>query len=140
MSTNEPIASHRSIKSGSNRSFGLVFSSFFAIVAVAPAFSGGTMRVWAIVVAFCFLTVALFAPKWLGRLNSLWFRFALLLNRFITPVVMGLLYAILFVPTGLILKAQGKDFLRLKWQPDAGTYWIERPPPAPEPKSMTRQF
>jgi hypothetical protein len=44
------------------------------------------------------------------------------------------------LPTGLVMRALGKDPLRLKRQPDANSYWIERRPPGPAPKSMKDQF
>jgi hypothetical protein len=42
------------------------------------------------------------------------------------------------VPIGLIV--QRKDPLRLKRDPAAATYWIERDPPGPPRGSMSRQF
>jgi hypothetical protein len=44
------------------------------------------------------------------------------------------------LPTGLIMRALGKDPLRLKRRPDANSYWIERHPPGPAHKSMKDQF
>jgi hypothetical protein len=40
----------------------------------------------------------------------------------------------------LLLRALGKDLLRLKREPDARTYWIAREPPGPAPGSMSKQF
>jgi hypothetical protein len=40
----------------------------------------------------------------------------------------------------LILRLLGKDLLRLRRDPGAPTYWIERNPPGPEPESMANQF
>jgi hypothetical protein len=34
----------------------------------------------------------------------------------------------------------GKDPLRLKRDPAAATYWIERTPPGPKPESLGDQF
>jgi hypothetical protein len=34
----------------------------------------------------------------------------------------------------------GKDMLRLKWRPDADSYWIPRQPPGPAPETMKDQF
>jgi hypothetical protein len=44
------------------------------------------------------------------------------------------------VPIGLILRATGKDPLRLKFDRDAKSYWIPRDPPGPAPDSMPHQF
>jgi len=44
------------------------------------------------------------------------------------------------LPTGLVMRAMGKDLLRLKREPDAASYWIVRAPPGPAPESMKDQF
>ncbi len=38
------------------------------------------------------------------------------------------------LPTGLVMRAMGKDLLRLKRDPDADSYWIVRQPPGPAPE------
>jgi hypothetical protein len=43
-------------------------------------------------------------------------------------------------PIGLVLRLLGKDPLRLRFDPDVRTYWIERQPPGPAPETMTNQF
>jgi len=55
-------------------------------------------------------------------------------------VVMFLLFATTIVPLGLIRRALGKDSLRLRFDPDAPSYWIPREPPGPAPESMKNQF
>ena len=44
------------------------------------------------------------------------------------------------LPIGLIMRARGKDPLRLKRPSDANTYWIARQPPGPAPETMKDQF
>ncbi len=44
------------------------------------------------------------------------------------------------LPMAVLLLAIGKDILHLKRDPAAASYWIAREPPAPAPKSMTKQF
>jgi hypothetical protein len=38
------------------------------------------------------------------------------------------------------MRAFGKDFLRLRLDGDAKSYWIDRTPPGPPPQSMRNQF
>jgi hypothetical protein len=140
MSTNELNVSHRRVKTSSNRSFGLVFTGFLAVIACGPLLAGGAIRLWAAVLAVCCLAVALVAPRLLGPFNQLWSRLGLLLSHVVSPVVMGLVYAMVIVPMGLILKSTGRDLLRLNWDPRAPSYWVERTPPAPQPGSMSKQF
>jgi hypothetical protein len=72
--------------------------------------------------------------------NRLWFRFGLLLSRVVNPLVMGLLFYFTVTPIGLIMRALGKDPLRLRFDRGARTYWIDRQPPGPEPETMRQQF
>jgi hypothetical protein len=96
---------------------------------VWPWAKGGLPRWWAVVFAVAFLVAGLFAPRVLAPLNKLWFRFWLLLNRVINPIVMAIVFVGAIVPTGLLLRAFGKDLLRLKRQPGSDSYWIVREPP-----------
>jgi len=36
------------------------------------------------------------------------------------------------------MRAMGKDFLRLRLDPTAKSYWIDRTPPGPPPQSMKK--
>lgn len=125
---------------GSERSFGLVFAAFFTLIALWPLKSGGDIRLWAVGLAGAFLVVSLTAPKLLKPLNLLWFKFGLVLHKIMTPLIMGLLFFVTVVPTGLLMRASGKDPMRLKRDPAATSYWIKRDPPGPAPASMKNQF
>ena len=72
--------------------------------------------------------------------TRLWHRFGLLLNRLVSPLALALVFYLTVTPTGLIMRALGKDPLRLKRDRDAASYWIMRDPPGPAPDSMPRQF
>jgi hypothetical protein len=63
-----------------------------------------------------------------------------LLHKVVNPIVMALMFFGAVLPTGVVMRALGKDPLRLKWQPDGNSYWIERRPPGPTPESMKDQF
>ena len=43
-------------------------------------------------------------------------------------------------PIGLLMRTFGKDPLRLAFDKDSHTYWIDRTPPGPPPESLTDQF
>jgi saxitoxin biosynthesis operon SxtJ-like protein len=140
MAMNEPFVSYRKVKVGSDRSFGLIFATLFAVIGLWPAISGGQRRWLSLVIAGLLLAAALFRPRLLAPLNRLWFRLGLVLHHVINPVLMALIYFGCIVPIGFILKLCGKDPLRLKRDPEAATYWIAREPPGPAPGSMAKQF
>ena len=62
MAANEPVVSHRKVVAGSDRSFGLVFAGFFALVALLPAIHGAPVRWWALGLALAFAAVAFAVP------------------------------------------------------------------------------
>ena len=139
--THETSAHNADIKMGSERGFGIVFGVVFLIIALLPLWKGADIRLWALGVSAVFFAVAFIFPRILRPLNLLWFKFGLLLGKIMTPIVMGFLFIVTFVPMGLIVRyIAKKDLLRLKLEPDSESYWIKRDPPGPEPASMKFQF
>ena len=124
----------------SNRSFGLVFAAVFLIVTLWPLWSGAPVRRWAACIAMIFAVIAFAAPRLLEWPNRLWHRLGVLLHHIVSPVALALVFYLAIIPTGLVMRLFGKDFLRLKLDPQAKSYWIERTPAGPAPDSMKNQF
>lgn len=140
MDTHHENLSRRAVKTGSDRSFGFVFAVVFSVVAFWPLLEGTPPRWWALLIAMVFLVLALVRPSLLAPLNRAWTRFGLLLHHIVNPIVMGLLFFLVFAPMGIAMRFLGKDLLRLKLDKAAKSYWIERSPPGPDPKTMNNQF
>jgi hypothetical protein len=119
------------------KSFGIVFSIVFSIVALYPLINGDSFRVWALIISVIFLLLAYVAPNILGIPNKLWFKFGILLGSIIAPIVMALVYFLTVLPTGLIMRLLGKDLLKQKLDKNAKSYWLERSEPM---GSMKNQF
>lgn len=128
------------VQIGSEKGFGIVFAVVFLIVALWPLPFGGTVRLWALAVAAALVGIAYLVPRLLRPFNLVWFRFGLLLHKIVNPVVMGLIFFGAVLPTGLLMRLFGKDPLRLGFDKDAASYWIDRDPPGPDPSSMRNQF
>ena len=128
------------IQRSSDRSFGLVFAVVFAIVGCWPLLGGNAVRWWALAIAAAFLGIALARPVLLAPLNAAWTRLGLLLHRIVNPIVMGLVFFFVVTPTGLIMRALGKDAMRRRFDRDAESYWAPRDGGSPEPETMKRQF
>jgi hypothetical protein len=140
MSTNESVISHRKVKESSDRAFGLVFAAVFGLLGVWPWLLAGQPRLWALVAAALFLAAAFLIPRALTPLNFIWKKIGLALHHVTNPIIMGLVYFVAIVPIGLIMRARGKDLLRLKFDRAASSYWILRDPPGPKRGSMAKQF
>jgi len=122
---------------GSARGFGLVMAAALLIISLLPLLSDGSVRWWLAAIALCFAVLAVVAPKVLAPLNKIWFRFGLLLGAIVAPVVMGLLFFLVVTPTGLIMRALGKDPLRQRPGRSLESHWITRHEAV---GSMKRQF
>jgi Saxitoxin biosynthesis operon protein SxtJ len=136
----EDFSRTHEVKASSNRGFGWVFTAFFAIIAVWPLVSGGKVRWWLLFVAAALALVTIAAPKLLAVPNRLWLRLGLLLNRIISPIVLAFLFYFVVTPMGALMRAFGKDGLRLRRSISDTSYWIKRNPPGPKPESMNHQF
>ena len=128
------------VKGSSNRSFGVVFAIVFALIGLLPLLVGGGVRVWSLAVCALFLVCALVFPSVLAPLNRLWLRFGLLLHKIVSPLVLGIMFYLVITPIGLLLRSFGKDPLRVAFDKQASSYWIERVPPGPSPESFKDQF
>ena len=124
----------------SDRSFGLVFTAFFALVALWPVFHGKPLRWWALSLSAGFLVVALARPSLLHGLNVLWMRLAVLMSKVVNPIITGIMFYLVFTPVAILLRWRGKDPLRLHYDSQAPTYWLSRKPPGPAPETMSNQF
>jgi hypothetical protein len=136
----EDFARPDEVTVGSDRNFGLTFAVLLGVIGLWPLIHGAAPRLWAVVPALVFLFAALLRPVVLAPLKLVWMRFGLVLHAIITPVIMGLIFFLAVTPTGLIMRALGKDMLRLKRDPAATSYWIVRDPPGPPPGSIHNQF
>lgn len=124
----------------SERSFGLVFTAVFAILGLLPWLRGRGAAWWLIAVAGLFAGVTLGAPRLLAPLNRLWFRLGLLLSRVVNPLVVGILFFLVVLPTALFRRMMRRDPLGLSWSEGEKSYWVERKPPGPSPETMKNQF
>ena len=123
------------IKISSNRSFGIVFFIVFSLIALYPLLKGNDLRIWSLVISFIFLALGLINSKILTPLNRLWFKFGLLLGRFISPLIMGIIFFIVVTPIGIIMRLLKKDLLNLKYNKKE-TYWINKSGPKSKMKNQ----
>ncbi|GAA6140057.1 hypothetical protein NBRC116583_38040 [Arenicella sp. 4NH20-0111] len=110
----------------SERSFGLIFAAIFLCIALFPLIFGEPLRQWAMILMGAFGLPALIFPKALRPLNIAWVHFGQFMHRIVNPILMGLIFFVAVLPTGLMLKLFGKDPMRRKMDPNATTYWIPR--------------
>jgi len=136
----EDLHREQHVEGSSDRAFGIVFAVVFVLIGIWPLLSGSAVRWWALGVALAFALTAAIRPALLAPMNRAWMRLGLFLGKVISPIALGILFFLVLVPIGLVMRVVGKDPLRLKRDAGAPSYWISRTPPGPPPDSMKNQF
>src|SRR5262245_61186405 len=108
------------------RSFGFILAAGFTVVALVPLIRGHSPRSWIFGLAILFGAAGLIVPTVLAPVYRLWMRLGEFLAWVNTRVILTIVYYVLIVPTGLVLRMRGKDPMRLKFEPDAATYRVNR--------------
>ena len=123
------------VKLSSNRNFGVVFFIVFLLIGLYPLLKGNDLRIWSLIISFIFLVLGLINSRILTPLNRLWFKFGLLLGKFISPIIMGIIFFIVVTPIGIIMRLFKKDLLNLKFNKKE-TYWIDKKGPKSKMKNQ----
>jgi len=120
------------------RSFGLILAAGFTVIAIVPSIRGHNLRMWALVLGLMLGTTGLVLPAILRPLYGGWMKLGEVLAWVNTRIILSLLYYIVIVPTGVIMRMRGKDMMRLKLERDAETYRVLRR--KREASHMLRQY
>ncbi len=110
----------------SNKKFGYFFTLIFLII-TGYFFLNKSLN---LAYVFATISITLFfitivKADLLSYPNKLWIQFGLLLGMIISPIVLGVLFFVLFTPTAIIMKLFGRDELRIKFKRNT-SYWIVR--------------
>ena len=108
----------------SNKSLGIVFSIFFLILSLYPLLNGDDVKITLLIVSLIFLILGLIKSEILTPLNIIWFRFGIFLGKFVSPLVMGIIFFLVITPTAFIMRLRGKNLLILK-KNNNKSYWIK---------------
>ena len=114
------------IKLSSNKSFGIVFFIVFLIIALWPLKSGYDIRIIPLLTSLTFLILGFFNSNLLKPLNFIWMKLGLMLGKFMNPIILGFIYYLTVVPTGLIFKILNKNLLNIKKKNDQKSYWVKK--------------
>tara|TARA_B100000886_G_C20382950_1_gene474736 strand:+ start:134 stop:523 length:390 start_codon:yes stop_codon:yes gene_type:complete len=126
---------HKEVKIGSNRSFGIVFSIVFLLIALYPLINGENLRLWSLIISIVFIVLGIINSNLLKPLNKLWFKFGLLLGKIISPFVMGIIFFIVVTPIAILMRLLRKDLLNLKFNKN-NSYWIQKSGPKSKMKNQ----
>lgn len=86
------------------------------------------------------LLSGLFIPIILRPLYIVWMSFAAILGYIMTRIILTVIFCLLFIPVGTILRILRKDVLKESFDLNVESYWIKRSDDKFDPVSAERQF
>ena len=120
------------------RRFGLTMAGAVVLIfGLLPAVFSPGMSAWPWLTGVVLIIWALSAPSSLRPLYLRWMWLAVRLGWFGNTVVLSLVYFLMFLPLGLLMRAFGRDSMRRNWDPSAESY---RVPSANAVQRMERPF
>ncbi len=141
-SFHEDFSRAEDVQGSTDRGFGLTVGGILLLIAAVRTYlhGFGWLQPTLGVIGLALIALGLVAPRSLSGLNRAWTRLGLILFRVVNPVVLGLVYFVVLVPLGLVMRVSRRDPLNLKFDPRAESYWVVREPPGPAPETMINQF
>lgn len=132
----------RAIKSGRKelREFGITLGIILALLAALFLWREKDFYPYLFILAGLFLIFGAGAPIVLKPLQKAWMALAVLLGWLMTRVVLVILFYGVFTPIGFVPRLFGAQFLELKWNRSAKSYWIAREPEAAGKADYERPF
>ena len=128
------------VKMGSNRSFGVVFIIVFGAIGIWAPPDLAFLKLSSFGIAILLVLATVCYPHVLTPFNRIWFKFGLILNRLLNPILMMILYYFTVTPIALLMRFFGSRPLDLEFDNTAESYWINRKPKGPSPETMKNQF
>ena len=110
----------------------VVFGLFF------PWLLGVGLPLWPWIVSAVLVAWGLVAPATLGPVYKGWMRFGLLLNRIVSPLVLGVMFFLIIAPVALVMRMAGRDPMARKLDRHADSYRVPSHPATKE--QMERPF
>ncbi len=114
------------------RDFGLAFGAIIAVLfgLLLPWLFGYQFPWWPWIIAVLFGSWALAAPMTLNPVYRLWMKFGLAINAVVSRVVLAVVFYLVVLPTGMILRLRGRDPMQRKLDKQAKSYrTVSRPAP-----------
>ena len=110
----------------SDRKFGLMFAVVFGVSGAWLILKHDGRAPWFFSGGLLFLLAAVFTPAVLGPLNKIWMKLGEFLHKMVSPVILGVIFYLLFTPIGVVRRFLGIDALKLRYEPKRQSYWNNR--------------
>jgi len=122
------------------RKFGITVGSVLLTIGVMLFLSDKSSFIYFGAIGFLLVFFGIIYPAILKPLNKIWMILAVILGWFSSRAILILLFYIVLMPLGFFLRISGKDFLKLRIDKNAKTYWEKRDKITKELIDYERQF
>ena len=125
----------------SDKKFGLFCSSVFALGSTYYLFFQSSSCTWQVLLFLTIFTIplAIYKPNFFSKLNTAWFKLAILMGHIFNPIALGAIYFFVLTPIAVTTKFFGRDELLLK-KSDQKTYWLVKDRALKNSQSYRDQF
>lgn len=106
-----------------NKQFGIIFSIFFLVLFVISFFYHNQINFSYLIISLLLFLMSFLRPSIFYYPNMIWINIGNLLGILTTPIILGIIYLLLFIPIGFLLKIFGHDVLDLKINKKKLSYW-----------------
>jgi hypothetical protein len=117
----------------SDRKFGWTFAAIFLLI-------GAVSYPWMIPLAGVIAIITLTRAEWLSPAKRAWMKLGEILNKVVSPIVMGAIFFLIFAPVGIVMRLAGRDALSMRLDKTLPTYWVRRDPPGPADDSFKEPY
>lgn len=122
------------------RNFGLLVGLIFVIIGLVFFFWNPSNSTYFIIPGGLLLGFGILRPQALRLPYILWMSLAFVLGFFIAHLILTVFFYLVVTPLGLLSKMVGKDFLNMKIDRQAMSYWLPRQIIEKSPSDYERQF
>jgi len=126
--------------SGDLRKFGLMVGGVFVILGLLFLWRHKTHWPYFLWPGASLVVLGIIFPHALKWIYVTWMSMAFVLGFVMAHVILTLLFYLILTPIGLVSRLFGQDFLRLKLDRAAMSYWIPREKQVKSSKDYERQF
>lgn len=114
------------IKLPSNRKFGFFFTLIFFFIGIYFFFKESAVISYvSTTISIFFFIITIIKADLLLPLNKIWMRFGFILGMIVNPIVLGIIFFLIFTPISLIMRLFRRDELRLKLK-KRSSHWKDR--------------
>lgn len=106
----------------SDKKFGFFFSLIFLILYFYLLFFKNLNYYLPLIISLILASVSIFKPNILKKLNYLWFKLGIVLGKFFSPIILGIIFFVIITPISLFMKIVKRDELKLTDKHEK-TFW-----------------